>query len=115
VSGEFANPDLPIMPRRVALGVQVHQGDFGPINLWLNTAFALALLWLSATGTISWWTRRPKRSLGVPPKAKLTWPRPVLITALVLCVVLPLLGASVLLISLADWGLHRTLAVHPNR
>ena len=64
--GDFRDVELPLIPRLVALGVHVHTGDFGPLNLGLNTAFALSLVWLSITGVVSWWIRRPRRSLGVP-------------------------------------------------
>jgi uncharacterized iron-regulated membrane protein len=49
ILGDFRERDFPLLARLVAIGVHVHQGDFGPINLWLNTAFALSLVWLSAT------------------------------------------------------------------
>jgi PepSY-associated TM region len=52
-----------------AIGIHVHQGDFDPFNLWLNTLFAVSLIWLSATGIVSWWTRRPKGRIGVRPRA----------------------------------------------
>ncbi|MGH8133398.1 MAG: PepSY-associated TM helix domain-containing protein [Steroidobacteraceae bacterium] len=106
VVGEFRNSDLPVIPRLVALGVHVHQGDFGPINVWLNTAFAVSLIWLSTTGVVQWWLRRPRHSLGVPPKARARAPVPMFATAAVLCLLFPLLGASVLCIVLVDrmWG-----------
>ena len=112
LTGVFANSDLPLIPRLVAIGVHVHQGDLGAVNRWLNTAFAMALIWLSVTGLISWWTRRPGRGLAAPPKARVALPRGVLAIAAVICVALPLLGASVVCIA----ALERTLrAVRPVR
>ena len=69
LSGIFRSKDLPIIPKLVAVGIHVHQGDFGPVNLWLNTLLAVSLIWPSVIGTISWWLRRPKREMGVPPKS----------------------------------------------
>jgi uncharacterized iron-regulated membrane protein len=105
--GDYRAGDLPAIPRFVALGVHVHQGDFGLPNLWLNTAFAAALIWLGVTGVISWWTRRPSRRLGAPPKIAARPPRVVLVVAAVLCVMFPLLGVSVLAVLAADFACAR--------
>lgn len=102
VLGEFANSDIPVVPRLVALGVHVHQGDLGVANLWLDTAFAAALIWLGVTGVASWWTRRPPRRVGVPPRAAIRWPGALVAAATCLCLLLPLLGASVVLIGVLD-------------
>ena len=107
--GDYTNDDLSAIPRFVALGVHVHQGDFGMWNLWLNTAFAVSLLWLSVTGVISWWTRRPQRKLGAPPRATARAPRFLLPTGIALGVIFPLLGASIACIFLADLALGRLL------
>ena len=72
---EARRTDEPAIPRVVGFGVHVHQGDFGAWNVWLNTAFALSLVWLTVTGTASWLMRRPGRGWGVPPKVHLRWPR----------------------------------------
>jgi uncharacterized iron-regulated membrane protein len=98
IIGDVRRTDEPAIPRVVGFGIHVHQGDFGAWNVWLNTAFALSLVWLTVTGIASWWIRRPARRLGVPPKVRLQWPRPLLVLAGVLCVSLPIFGASVLLL-----------------
>ena len=67
--------DEPAIPRMVGFGVHVHQGDFGAWNVWLNTAFALSLVWLTVTGILCWLTRRPGRGWGVPPQVRVRWPR----------------------------------------
>jgi uncharacterized iron-regulated membrane protein len=108
--GDFRSRDLPAIPQFVAFGIHVHQGDFGLPSLWLNTAFAASLVWLSVTGVVSWWIRRPRGRLAPPPPAKAPPPRWVLVSAITVCLILPLLGASVLCIVLADralWPLFR--------
>ena len=102
VTGDFRNADLPVIPRLVAIGVHVHEGDFGPANLWLNTAFAISLVWLSVTGVLSWWIRRPKGGLGIPPKVLAEWPPPLLLAGGIVCVLLPIFGASVAVVAGAD-------------
>ena len=107
--GDFHNRDLPAIPRFVAFGIHVHQGDFGLPSLWLNTAFAVSLIWLSATGVWSWWIRRPRGRLAPPPAAGVPLPRWVLAAVLIVCVLLPLLGASVLCLFIIDRALRQSL------
>jgi uncharacterized iron-regulated membrane protein len=102
VTGDFHNADLPAIPRLVAIGVHVHEGDFGPANLWLNTAFAISLVWLSVTGVLSWWIRRPKRGFGVPLKTQIEWPRQLLLVVGAMCLLFPIFGASVAVVAGAD-------------
>ena len=98
--------DYPPIPRAVATGVDLHEGTFlGRANQWLNTAVSVGLVWLSITGLLSWWWRRPREGragLAVPARLPAPLPRPVLATAVGLCVALPLLGASVLALWLLD-------------
>jgi uncharacterized iron-regulated membrane protein len=98
VTRDALRADQPLIPRMVGFGIHVHQGDFGLWNLWMNTAFALSLVWLSVSGVASWWMRRPRGSLGVPRKVALRWPRALIATATVMCLLLPIFGASVLLL-----------------
>ncbi len=90
------------MARLIDAGVHLHQGDYGALNRWGNTAVAAALIWMTVTGLMSWWTRRPRRSLGVPPKSNVKWPRGLVAAAVVACAILPLLGASVATLWLVD-------------
>jgi uncharacterized iron-regulated membrane protein len=99
IVGDFRHDDHPLIPRLVAVGIHVHQGDFGPVNLWLNTAFALSLVWLSVTGVASWWNRRPKQALGVPPKVRVRWPRPLVAIVATMCLLLPIFAASILTVA----------------
>jgi len=95
--------DFPPIPRAVATGVDLHEGSFfGRANQWFNSLVALALVWMSATGFLSWWMRRPRGRLGAPLRSEIRLPRWALITGVVLCAVMPLLGASVLALWLAD-------------
>jgi uncharacterized iron-regulated membrane protein len=102
VTGDFRNVDLPVIPRLVALGVHLHQGDFGQVNLWLNTAFALSLVWLSTTGVASWWIRRPKRKSSIPPKVRAPWPRALFVMVAAMCVLMPIFAMSVLAVATID-------------
>jgi uncharacterized iron-regulated membrane protein len=107
IQGDFTNEQIPVLPRLVALGIHVHQADFGPVNIGLNTAFAISLMWLSVSGVLSWWQRRPAGKVGAPPKVNAGIPRAVMVIALVVCVLMPLFGISILLIMFAELGVTR--------
>jgi uncharacterized iron-regulated membrane protein len=109
ITGDFRADDLPVIPRLVGLGIHLHQGDFGPVNRWLNTAFALSLVWLSVTGVVSWWIRRPRGKSGIPPKVCMPWPRALIVVATMMCALMPLFAASVLAAATGDWLMRRWL------
>ena len=95
--------DYPPIPRAVAVGVDLHEGTFfGRANQWFNTIVALALVWISVTGLLSWWLRRPRGKLGAPLRTEIRLPRWALATGAALCVLMPLLGASVLALWVGD-------------
>ena len=93
----------PALPRAVATGVDLHEGSFfGRANQWFNTLVSLALVWISLTGLLSWWLRRPRGNLGAPLRAEIRLPRWALGLGVGLCVLMPLLGLSVLGLWLLD-------------
>lgn len=108
ISGDFRHEDLPIIPRIVAVGIHVHQGDFGPVNVWLNTFLAVSLIWLSMTGTISWWVRRPKGQLGVPPSRAHPWQIGIIIALVLAGALLPIFGLSLVAIATIGWMMKRS-------
>jgi len=111
IRGDFKNEQIPVIPRLVAMGIHVHQADFGPINVWLNTAFAGSLIWLCITGVLSWWNRRPAGRVSAPPKVGARVPGAVATMVVVACVLMPLFGASVLVIVLGEMTVTRLRAI----
>jgi uncharacterized iron-regulated membrane protein len=102
--------EFPLVPRAIALGVNLHEGRFfGRANQVFNTGFALALAWLAVTGFLGWDRRRPGGGLAAPPRAPVALSRGVVATGAALCVLLPLLGASVAALFLVDRSLGRWL------
>lgn len=95
--------DYPPLAKAIAMGIDLHEGHwFGRINQVFNTIVVAALIWLCATGFIGWYQRRPRGGLSAPPKRELVFPRYVIATGAVLCVVMPLLAASLVVIELID-------------
>jgi len=107
ILGSYTGASLPLIPAVVAFGIHLHQGDFGPVNLWFNTALAAALIWLSATGVLSWWLRRPKGHLAAPPARKIPWPQTLIGTAAIMGIALPLFGLSILVLIVLDQFIRR--------
>lgn len=54
----FADYGLP--GKAMAVGIAFHEGDMGLWNLALNTLFCLSIVFLSVSGVVMWWKRRPK-------------------------------------------------------
>lgn len=102
--------DNPAVAKTVSYGISFHQGElYGLTNLIQNTVAAILALLLSVTGFVAWWKRRPAGSLGVPnaPDAALS---PGMIALVVLLSILfPLVGASLIVALILDWAILRRL------
>ncbi|MEM9796851.1 MAG: PepSY domain-containing protein [Pseudomonadota bacterium] len=107
-SVDFA--ENPPLARAVSWGISFHRGEaYGWLNVAQNTLAAALGLMLSVSGFVAWWMRRPAGTLGVPqaPEARLGWPIAAL--TLVLMLLFPLMGASLLLALALDRLLFRRL------
>jgi uncharacterized iron-regulated membrane protein len=102
-TGRRGFADSHIVDRVVNTGVAWHEGQlFGLANQLLGVATALALIAISILGTLMWLRRRPAGGLGAPPAtdgAGRRWPIAAL---LVLGLLLPLFGASLLVLLVLD-------------
>ena len=89
--------------RAIELGVQIHMGRyFGLANKLLMLVPCIAIVVLVVTGAVMWWRRRPKGTLGAPPSVSGARLRSA-ITILIVCgIVMPLFGASLIVLALAD-------------
>lgn len=107
-TGEVINQatwdDHPTTAKAVALGIRLHQGElFGIVNLLLMLIGALAVIWMSFSAAVLWWQRRPQGRLGVPARpADWSLPRGIAVIILLLAILLPLVGASLLLVLLLE-------------
>jgi uncharacterized iron-regulated membrane protein len=102
----------PLLDRITGYGVAIHEGRlFPPLNQILRVFTALGLLTLSFSVVVLWWWRR--RSVGVlgapPAHAATRYPVVLMIWLIVLGIVLPLLGGSMLLVFLLEWACLRRL------
>lgn len=103
--------DRHIIDRAVGIGVAAHEGQlFGAWNQVLGVVAALGLVLLSVSGAVMWWKRRPAGALGAPPVLRFRGNVAVMGGALLIfALLLPVLGASLVIIAMIDLALLRHL------
>ncbi len=102
--------DNPLVARVVSQGISFHQGElYGWLNLAQNTLAALLALVLSVSGFVAWWMRRPAGSLGVPAAPEASLGTGMIVLVIGLSILLPLVGASLILALVLDWLIFRKL------
>lgn len=91
--------DIGAVGKATSLGVRLHEGRlFGSLNQFMNLAAVIVLIGMIITGFIMWLQRKPGGSLGAPRTAPSFTPeKNLILTIIVLGIVLPLAGASMLL------------------
>ncbi|KQM27628.1 MULTISPECIES: PepSY-associated TM helix domain-containing protein [unclassified Sphingomonas] len=101
--------------KAVELGVQIHMGRyFGLPNQLLMLLPCIAIVLLVVSGVTMWWRRRPKGRLAAPPPVSGARLRGAITLLVVSGVVLPLFGASLLVLGILDRivvALRRRVAV----
>ena len=104
--------DYSPMARAVAAGIPLHMGSLGWWNLVGTSVVCLSVIALSLSGLVMWWLRRPARGwrLAAPPRPEparvplVTWA-----TAVILSVLFPLAGATLVAVAILDWTLVRRI------
>ncbi|CAM2929662.1 PepSY-associated TM helix domain-containing protein [Vibrio diazotrophicus] len=98
--------DYTLYAKAMAAGVSLHQGDLSRLNKGLNVFFCLAFIAIALTGIVMWWIRRPSGSaaLGVPPRFATSgiW-KTGLVTLILLAVLFPLGGITIVITLILDW------------
>jgi len=95
--------DQHVIDRVVNYGVAWHEGQlFGLANQLIGVVTALSLIAISIIGVLMWLKRRPQGELGAP-RAIASGSRPLLVAGIVvLAIVLPLFGLSLLGVMLIE-------------
>jgi len=120
--------DQNIVDRVVNVGVAAHEGQlFGRANQAILLLNAIGIVLITVSGVMMWWRRRPARSLGAPPPsakppARTGLPASLLVLVILLALLLPLFGASLLLVLVLERTLlrgwpsaRRWLGLRPSR
>lgn len=82
--------------KAMAVGVAFHEGDIGLWNLVFNTLFCLSVIFMSVSGIIMWWKRRPSGAMRLVAPAlpeKLGLWKSGAIVMLAVALIFPLTGA----------------------
>nr|WP_238560188.1 PepSY domain-containing protein [Sphingomonas sp. Mn802worker] len=110
IGQEVDYADYGIVGKAVELGVQLHMGNyFGRPNQLLMLVPCIAIWVLTISGVAMWWKRRPRGSTGAPSPIAGARARGLIIALVVAGLVLPLFGASLLLVAGLNLLLDRLL------
>ncbi|WP_434116157.1 PepSY-associated TM helix domain-containing protein [Paraburkholderia caffeinilytica] len=107
--------DYGAVSKAVSYGTSLHMGRyFGVANQILCAVISLGLAGMAVTGFVMWWKRRPQRSLSAPSRERAAPPMRGWKTGLVLLgIVFPLMGATLLAVWLADRTIFGRAARQP--
>ncbi len=91
--------DYGLAAQSMAVGIALHQGDMGLWNILVNTVFCAAIIFISISGVVMWWKRRPAGALRLaPPPLPVNLPlwKGAVFIALFLSLTFPLVGLTLL-------------------
>lgn len=96
--------DFGLMGKFYSAGIIAHEGQlFGLANQLLGLVAALGVILLAVTGVLMWWARRPPGQLGSPAAGGiLRTSRGAVVIAVLLALILPLMGATLVILLLVD-------------
>jgi uncharacterized iron-regulated membrane protein len=95
--------DYGVAAKAIELGVQLHMGNyFGRANQIVMLATCIAIVLLVVSGVAMWWKRRPAGRLAAPGRVPDAPIRGAVALLAVGCVLMPILGVSVLAVLLLD-------------
>ncbi|BBE70812.1 PepSY-associated TM helix domain-containing protein [Oharaeibacter diazotrophicus] len=97
--------DYSLAGKAMAIGIPLHEGDMGLVNALFNTVFCLSIVFLSVSGVVMWWQRRPKgvARLAAPPvAADVPMPKGAVLVMLAVSFAFPLAGLTLLAVLALD-------------
>lgn len=96
--------DFGVLAKAISIGVSLHEGKyFGLPNQLLNLLVCCSLIGMICAGLVMWWKRRPPGSLGAPRKSSAHIGKGLVVLIVIMGVLMPLMGASILLILCGEW------------
>jgi uncharacterized iron-regulated membrane protein len=104
VLADIRYADYGIAGRATEWGISIHTGrQFGAVNQLVMLVGCLAIVALAVSATVMWWKRRPRGRLAAPPRRSGDRAAAgAIAVAVLLGVIYPLLGASMLVALLVD-------------
>ncbi len=114
VLAEIGFADYSLPAKAMAVGIAFHEGDLGFWNIALNALFCLSVIFLAVSGAAMWWIRRPSKvmRLAAPPMpVDLPLWKGAVTLMLLMALVFPLVGITLLCVMLLDLVIVRRVAV----
>ncbi|ACE84073.1 PepSY-associated TM helix domain-containing protein [Cellvibrio japonicus] len=103
--------DKTLLDRAIGIGIAAHEGYlFGWFNVLLGVFTCAGLVLISVSGFILWRKRKPDAVLGAPPARPAKTGTVIVGITLVLAVLLPLMGISLLVLLLLEFLVLRRIA-----
>ncbi len=97
--------DYSVYGKGMAVGIALHEGDMGVANVAVSTVFCLSVIFLSVSGMVMWWKRRPAGALrlAAPPMPRdlPLWQGAVLV-GLAVSIAFPMAGITLLAVLALD-------------
>lgn len=98
--------DYSLAGKAMAVGIPLHEGDFGILNVAFNTLFCLTVIFIAISGVVMWWQRRPSGAarLAAPPlPAEVPFSKGAVLVMLAVSFAFPLAGLTLLAVLVADF------------
>lgn len=87
----------------MALGITIHKGlEFGFLNQMLGLLVCIGLIGMVITGVWMWLKRKPKNRIGAPKSDSIIHHKGMFTTLIILGIIFPLVGVSLIVIFLID-------------
>ncbi len=104
--------DLSLMAKAGTISYPLHIGSiYGLPTKIIAFVSCLLLIFATISGAVMWWIRRPTGKLGTPREIKdYKVSKIIVLTIIVLGVLMPTVGASLILILLADWLMRKVFS-----
>jgi uncharacterized iron-regulated membrane protein len=96
--------DKGALSKATSFGIIAHMGrQYGPLNAIVMGGACLAIIAAVISAPVMFWKRRPKKTLGTPRRPlNAHIPRQAMVVAMILGVIYPMLGVSIVLVAAFD-------------
>jgi uncharacterized iron-regulated membrane protein len=98
--------DYSLAGKAMAIGIPLHEGDYGWASVAFNTLFCLTVIFIAVSGVVMWWQRRPSGAarLAAPPlPAEVPFSKGAVLVMLAVSFAFPLAGLTLLAVLVADF------------
>lgn len=103
VLADYRYDNYGVIGKIVAWGITLHKGSqFGLVNQLISLFICLGIVFVAVSGVYLWWKRKPKKGMGAPKAPPLFKTKGFLLLMIVLGLLFPLAGLSMLVVWLFD-------------